>query len=75
MAFGWASKYIIWYFTWAWDHSEKSFWLGAVLAVVQVVRLCAIVQFLQYPLGIPGKKCAIISHTGHSHVQLFQTVI
>jgi len=23
----WASKYIIWYFTWAWDHSEKSFWL------------------------------------------------
>ena len=26
MAFGWASKYIIWYFTWAWDHSEKSFW-------------------------------------------------
>ena len=49
--------------------------LGAVLAVVQVVRLCAIVQFLQYPPGIPGKQCAIISHTGHSHVQLFQTVI
>ena len=50
-------------------------YLGAVLAVVQVVRFCAIVQFLQYPLGNPGIRCAIISHSGHSQVQLFQAVI
>ncbi len=33
MAFGWSSKYIIWYFTWPWGHFECLFGLSSTLDI------------------------------------------
>jgi hypothetical protein len=44
--------------------------LGAVLALVQVVLFGAIVQFSQFSLGSCKTRCVILTHSGHFIVQV-----